>query len=132
MEQLTQTERAISISEGEQDSATLFYEQKEIKVPLNFKNEKEKILFGTIKDLKKRVENLEKELENTKLIDNLHIEKQLPDNSAKKEIISYLKHMKSEGNTKISIIDLVSELKLPVEQIERIMDTIKGRKIEEL
>lgn len=50
------------------------------------------------------------------------------DNIAMKEVTEFIKERKEEGFKKISIVELVKELKLPAEQIEEIMKTFEKEK----
>jgi hypothetical protein len=77
-------------------------------------------------ELNSRVDSLEKDLKNQKIISEAYIERDISDDEAKKDIINYIKEIKSKGNTKISMIDLVTNINLPSEQIERIMEDLEG------
>jgi len=53
----------------------------------------------------------------------------ISDNEAEKEIILFLKLYKRKGVSKINILDIVTELRLPAEQIERIMEDLERREL---
>lgn len=84
----------------------------------------------TENDIILRIDSLEnkiKELENNKLCIRI-----IGDDMAQEEIKAYLIEQKSLGINKISLVDIVDRLKLPVEQIERIMEKMKTRGVKEL
>lgn len=56
----------------------------------------------------------------------LLLQRTITDYQARKEILIYLKQKKKQGKTKISIIDLVADLQLPAQQIEKIMENLEG------
>jgi hypothetical protein len=53
----------------------------------------------------------------------------IPDTKAKTEIVSYLVKRKIQGITTVNILDLVSDLNLPAQQIDRIMENLEGSKL---
>jgi Arc/MetJ-type ribon-helix-helix transcriptional regulator len=54
--------------------------------------------------------------------------RRLPDELAEQEILWFLKEKKKSGQLKISIIEIMQELLLPADQIDRIMSRLKGVK----
>jgi predicted transcriptional regulator len=54
------------------------------------------------------------------------------DDMAEEEIKARLIELKRNGINKISLVDLVDTLRLPVEQIESIMDKLKNKGVKEL
>ncbi|MEA3342855.1 MAG: hypothetical protein U9Q92_01695 [archaeon] len=59
-------------------------------------------------------------------------EKRLNDNIAEQEIRNYLKRKKIVGMSKINILDIMEDLRLPAEQINRIMNKLKSEGIQEV
>ena len=53
-------------------------------------------------------------------------------NLAMEEIKAYLIEMKNKGITKISMVDIVESLRLPVEQVEKIMEELKANGVKEI
>jgi len=53
-------------------------------------------------------------------------------NLAMEEIKAYLIKMKNKGITKISMVDIVESLRLPVEQVEKIMEELKANGVKEI
>ena len=80
--------------------------------------------------LDRKIEERFKELS----IDETCIEmtRTMSDEDAKVEIESYLKDIKKRGIQQISLLDLIADLNLPGEQIERIMDGLKERGVKSI
>ena len=81
------------------------------------------------KDLEKRIdrkveEKIQEILQSKERIDF----KKISDIKAKKEITDFILHMKKMGVGKINILDIVSSLCLPPNQIEKIMGTFEKEK----
>jgi len=53
----------------------------------------------------------------------------LLDSEAKNEVIYLLKKYKQSGKNEINILKIVSELNLPIEQIDKILDDLKKQDI---
>lgn len=87
-----------------------------------------------IKQLESQVIYLSEKLEEIiKTLEKLELYKEITDEQAETEIKNFILHLKKSGRTTMDIIDLVEELKLPPEQIEKIMDKFtKAGKIREL
>lgn len=54
--------------------------------------------------------------------------RKLTDKQAKKEISDFILAQKSEGTTQLTIFDIVLKLKLPAQQVEKIMDGFEREK----
>jgi len=52
--------------------------------------------------------------------------------NAEEEIKAYIIKQKKNGIEKISILDIVEEINIPIEQIEEIMETLKERGVKEV
>ena len=111
------------------NTAIISFEKQKIEVPLNFEEARDRAIYSFIHDLQNRVSSLENELKNQKLLSESHFEKQLSDEEAKIEIISYLKKNKNFGVNKINMIKLVTDLNLSAQQIERVMDSLEKERL---
>ena len=74
-------------------------------------------MLEEISQLRKEVEELKK--------DRLHTPWAIPDNEAKMRIRTLIKQMKEEGIKKIDMLDIITRLNLPVEQVEKIMTKLE-------
>lgn len=79
--------------------------------------------------LRTRVQILEKEIEELKKSKNLRV---LSDEMATQEIRAYLKQKKAIGINEIGILELIDHLRLPIEQIERIMKALESIGVKEI
>jgi hypothetical protein len=95
-----------------------------VETVLTFK--REDINNNIIEGLIKKIEELSIKLEN---LSKSYYERKISDEEAKIEIINFIKQLKSSGKTKMNFVDLICELKLPSEQIEKIMDELEGKSI---
>lgn len=111
--------------QGMGNTAIISFEKQKIEIPLNFNEARDRAIYTFMHDLQERVSSLENELKNQKLLAESYFERQLSDEQAKIEIINYLKKSKYLGVNKINIIKLVTDLNLPAEQIERVMDNLQ-------
>ena len=107
--------------ENETDApCTVNYGNLEIAIPFRF--------VRYVDNLHKRIEKLESELE---IIKNQTI-REVCDEMAQNEIESFITKWKVEGKTKLSILDIVENLCLPVEQIDKIMKKLEKRGLKEI
>ena len=74
-------------------------------------------MLEEISQLRKEVEELKK--------DRLHISWSIPDDEAKMRIQTLIKQMKEEGIKKIDMLDIITKLNLPVEQVEKVMTKLE-------
>lgn len=83
---------------------------------------------GSAKPLINEINHLKEEIEKLKQerMQKLYI---LEDKEAKTRIKSLIEKFKSEGKDKIDIIDIINELNLPVEQVEKIMFELEKEKL---
>ena len=112
--------------EENEDKIIVSFEKQKMEIPFNFKETGNRALHGLIQNLQERVSVLEIELKKERLLASAYIERSISDESAKKEIIEYLQKNKKVGVKKVSMIDLVTDLNIPTEQIEKIMDGLEG------
>jgi len=113
----------------QRDNITVMFEQQTFQIPINLEEPKDKILYSLFNKLQQKVDKLERELKNEILISDNLIEKKTSDLEAKEEITKYLQDTKKKGITKVNIVDMVLELHLPANQIEKIMDSLEGKQI---
>lgn len=73
--------------------------------------------------------NLRKEVSELKRINKI---REVSDEDAAVEIKKYLKEQKCKGISKIYLLDLIDELRLPTEQIERIMSSLESLGVKEV
>lgn len=83
---------------------------------------------GSAKPLINEINHLKEEIEKLKQarMQRLCV---IEDKEAKIRIKSLIEKFKSEGRDKIDIIDLINELNLPVEQVEKIMLELEKEKV---
>ena len=80
-------------------------------------------LLDKIEGLEKKVSRLEQGVTPIKIIS---------DELAEEKIKAYLIAKKNEGHMKIDLIDIVNDVCLPVEQIEKIMEKLKSKGVKEI
>jgi predicted transcriptional regulator len=82
-------------------------------------------LLNEIKTLKTRLKILEEQREHEKNVANLM--RTLSDDEAENEIDLFIQRKKFEGSKTLNMLDLMQELKLPSEQIEKIMKNLEKK-----
>ncbi len=68
----------------------------------------------------------------TKLLQNYIKRDNVDDFKAEQEVRDYIRKKRCEGKTRISILDFMDDLKLPSDQINRIMKKLESEGIREL
>lgn len=115
------TSHSLDIEEiGGDGQAVVRYEARVIKIPFNLKESKDKVFFEMFKKLKREIDDLKK---REQLLAS-YLPREISDEEARKDMISYLKNKKLKGNQKTDILDITSNLSLPADQVERVLEIL--------
>lgn len=95
----------------------------------NVMDEKFNILYEYIECLNEEIKNLKpKEETITPPVRTAHVfdmSREVPDGIAEEEIKIFLRKLRDEGAEKFDLLDVVFELNLPPEQIERVIEKLR-------
>ncbi len=116
-----QVSRNLEFEELNSGTAVVRYEQTAIQIPFNLQERKDRIFFDILKNLKKEVDDLKKREKYFEA----YIPKEISDEEARLELISYLKKNKKEGRGRVTVLDITSYLNIPAEQVERILEKLE-------
>ena len=102
------------------------WEDMYIEVPFNFDNKNEIIFYKVIRDMQSKIDTLSRELEYIREGQKDYIRFKfeiLSDKDVELRVVSYLKEMKSK-TPKITLFQISQNLKLPADQVERIIEKL--------
>ena len=102
------------------------WEDTEIVIPLNFTDANQAIIYKVIREMKKEIGELKNKLQCLEAGQEAHIIYQfrkIDDDKAKDVIVSYLKGIKQD-TAQITTFEISQKLKLPADQVERIIDIL--------
>ena len=105
----------------------LKWEDTEIEVPLNFENMNEVVLYKVVRNMENKLITLQTELEELRNEQSQYIRykfQRLSNIKAEEEIVRYLKSKKKE-TTRLTIFEISQEIKLPANQVERIIEKLE-------
>lgn len=91
----------------------------------NMVDEKLDMLYDYMEVLRDEIKSLKREENNKPHIYDMS--REVSDKIAEDEIKVFLRKLKDEGETKFDTLDIIFELNLPSEQIERIIEKLRKR-----
>ena len=104
---------------------TIIFEHRRIEIPFNTKDQRDELILKYIKALEKKIEDLKKR----QFQSNQYSVHEISDEEAQIKIINLLKDTKLNNKNKIDFFDITTKLKLPSNQVERILDKLIEMKI---
>lgn len=100
----------------------IVWEKNIIRIPFNTQDERDKKIYEILRGLQNEIERLKKERQEIELVS-------LTKEQAKERITSFLKSKKLEGHGKIEVFEISSNLKIPAQQVEDVLEELLKEEI---